>query len=170
MRGLSGKRIWILVLATALAGIGYVGWAVVDGLNAISSLQPGMSELRSPSGGFLYLHRQSYFGKPAELFISRNNDLCEPYDRWHDFKISDPVHGASDSPLLISSSDNSIIVHAPNKPTRPWLSGSPELKLNFDPITAEQYAAYASPDNTSVILPPGWQRVEVPFEHNTCAL
>jgi hypothetical protein len=164
------KRVWMVLLAAALVGVGLYAYFLVHGINGLTSLQPGMIQVHLPSGATASIRRQSYFGKPAELYISQSSDFCQPYDSAHDYKLSDPIHGGAESPLLISYSGDTIIVHGPEKPLPPRKSGPGTFKVGFDQITRKQYEAYASSRANKVTLPAGWQRVEVPFDHNTCAL
>jgi hypothetical protein len=163
------RRIALVVGLLILAGVAFIGCLVVQGLNEVSTLQPGMIELHLPSGATAYLRRQSVFDKPAEVYISASDVFCKPFDRWHDYKMSAPIHGALNSPLLISYSGDTIVVHAPKKPQTPWFSGVASFKVAFQELSLEEYAAYAS-GKSGIELPVGWNRVEIPFGHNTCAL
>jgi hypothetical protein len=160
------------ILSLIVAGIVFwivIGGMIVHGLNEVASLEPGMIELHFPSGAIAYLRRQAYFGKPSDLYLSASGDFCKPFDSRYDYKLLDPIHGAPDSPLLISYSGDSIVVHAPTKPSSPWLSPPENFKVEFQKITAERYAGYASSKQSDLPLPTGWLRVDVPFGNNTCA-
>ena len=39
----------------------------------------------------------------------------------------------------------------------------------FQQLSSKDYATYAASDGGSTKLPDGWNRVEIPFGHNTCA-
>ena len=164
------RRIVLVVGLLIVAGVALIGFWLVHALNAAASLQPGMVELRLPSGVTAYLRRQAYFNKSADVYISASGDFCKPFDRWHDYKISEPIHGAADSPLLISYSGNTIVVHAPKRPQSPFFSGPASFKVVFQGLSSDEYAAYAASGTSSIELPTGWNRVEIPFGHNTCAL
>lgn len=164
------RKTVLVVSLLILASVALIGFWLSYAINGVTSLEPGMIELHLPSGATAYLRRQSYFNKPADVYVSASDDFCKPFDRWHDYKMSDPIHGASDSPLLISYSGDTIVVHAPKKPKTPWLSGPASFKVVFQELSSAEYVAYAAPGNNSIELPEGWKRLEIPFGHNTCAL
>ena len=122
------RRIVLVVGLVIFACVALIGFWLVYALNGVASLQPGMIELHLPSGATAYLRRQAVFNKPADVYISASDDFCKPFDRWHDYKMSEPIHGAPDSPLLISYSGDTIVVHAPKKPQTPWFSGPARSK------------------------------------------
>jgi hypothetical protein len=163
------RRIVLVVGLVIFAGVALIGFWLFYALNGMASLQPGMIELHLPSGATAYLRRQAVFNKPADVYISASDDFCKPFDRWHDFKMSEPIHGAPDSPLLISYSGDAIVVHAPKKPQTPWFPGPASFKVVFQRLSSEEYAAYAAIGKSSIELPVGWNRIEIPFGHNTCA-
>jgi hypothetical protein len=163
------RRIVLVVGLVIFAGVALIGFWLSYALNGMASLQPGMIELHLPSGATAYLRRQAVFNKPADVYISASDDFCKPFDRWHDFKMSEPIHGAPDSPLLISYSGDAIVVHAPKKPQTPWFPGPASFKVVFQRLSSEEYAAYAAIGKSSIELPVGWNRIEIPFGHNTCA-
>jgi hypothetical protein len=75
------RRVWkLVIISVAFVAAGIIGAAywVWSGLNKVATLEPGMIELRLPSGAIEYLRRQAYFGKPAEVYISANPDFCAP--------------------------------------------------------------------------------------------
>jgi hypothetical protein len=164
------RRIVLVVGLLIFASVILIGLRLIYEINEVTSLQPGMIELHLPSGATAYLRRQAYFSRPAEVYISATGDFCKPFDRWHDYKMSEPIHGASDSPLLISYSGDTIVVHAPKEPQKPWSSGPSSFKVVFEALSPEKYAAYAASGRSGIELPTGWNRVEIPFGHNTCAL
>ena len=127
-----------------------------------------MVTLYLPSRATAYVRRQSFFGKPAEVYLSGSGDFCAPYDRSHDFKLPDVIHGGIESPLLISYQGNTIILHGPKQLQRPG-QAPPSFNVIYEELTPEMYSAYLGPNQQSVKLPEGWVRVEVPFGHNTCA-
>jgi len=164
------RRTVLVVGLLIVAGLALIGFWLVHALNGVASLEPGMVELRLPSGATAYVRRQAYFNKPADVYISASADFCKPFDLWHDYKMSEPIHGAVDSPLLISYSGDTIVVHAPKKPQTPWFSSPASFKVLFQELSSDEYAAYAASGKSSIELPVGWNRVEIPFGHNTCAL
>lgn len=159
------RKVILIVLAVMVTGAGGFAYLVSRGLNEVAHLEPGMVTLQLPSGATAYVRRQSYFGKPAEVYLSASPDFCAPYSRSHDFKLPDFIHGGVDSPLLISYQDNTIIVHGPKQFQRP---NAPPSSFNvlYEQVTPDVYSAYVGSNR----LPEGWVRVEVPFGHNTCAL
>ncbi len=161
------RRLKVIVIVSAVIVIGAGGFAylVSRGLNEVAHLEPGMVTLQLPSGATAYVRRQSFFGKPAEVYLSASPDFCAPYSRSHDFKLPDFIHGGVDSPLLISYQDNTIIVHGPKQLQRP---NAPPSSFNvlYEQMNPDVYSAYVGSNR----LPEGWVRVEVPFGHNTCAL
>lgn len=106
------RRGIVLNILIAVGVVAAVCW-VWRGLSAAASLQPGMVVLHLPSGATAYLRRQSYFDKPAVVYISSNGDFCAPYDRWHDYKLPQVIQGGPESPLLISYAGDTVIVHSP---------------------------------------------------------
>ncbi|HEX3469864.1 MAG TPA: hypothetical protein VHT28_01655 [Silvibacterium sp.] len=124
-----------------------------------------MITLQLPSGATAYVRRQAFFGKPADVYLSASPNFCAPYDRSHDFKLPDVIHGGIESPLLISYQDNTIILHGPKQLLRPHAAPS-SFNVIYEELTPEVYSAYVGSNQ----LPKGWARVEVPFGHNTCAL
>ena len=159
------RKVILIVLAVMVTGAGGFAYLVSRGLNEVAHLEPGMVTLRLPSGATAYVRRQSYFGKPAEVYLSASPNFCAPYSRSDDFKLPDFIHGGVDSPLLISYQDNTIIVHGPKQFQRP---NAPPSSFNvlYEQLTPDAYSAYVGSNR----LPEGWVRVEVPFGHNTCAL
>ena len=129
-----------------------------------------MVTLHLSSGAAVYLRRQSFFGKPAEVYLSPSGDFCAPYDQSRDFKLPDVIHGGAESPLLISYRGNTIILHGPKQLQRPRQASPSSFDVMYEELTPEVYAAYVGTSEPSLELPKGWTRVEVPFGHNTCAL
>ena len=129
-----------------------------------------MVTLHLPSGATAYVRRQSLFGKPAEVYLSGSADFCAPYDRSHDFKLPDIIHGGIESPLLISYQGNTIILHGPKQLQRPGQPPLSSFNVIYEEMTPEVYSAYVGSNKQSLKLPEGWVRVEVPFGNNTCAL
>ena len=163
------RSLWLVPLLL-LAGVALFGFWLVHALNGMASLEPGMIELHLPSGATAYVRRQAYFNKPADVYISGNNNFCKPSSRLHDYKLPEPIHGAPSSPLLISYSGDTIIVHSPNKPQSPLFSDSSSFKVTFQELSSKDYEAYAAPYGRGIGLPTGWLRIEIPLGHNTCAL
>jgi hypothetical protein len=159
----------LIVLALVTASVVGVGYWVWSGLNAVATLEPGMIELRLPSGAVAYLRRQAYFGKPAVVYISANPSFCAPYDRWHDYKLPLVIHGGPESPVLISYTSNTIVVHSPEPVIEPWFARPSSFSVAFEKITHGAYATYVGISQSAAILPKSWTRVEVRFGHNTCA-
>lgn len=155
----------IIFVAIFVAGIIGAAYWVSTGLNAVATLQPGMVELHLPSGATAYMRRQAYFGKPAKVYISANPDFCAPYDRSHDFKLPDVIHGGTESPLLVSYQGNTVILHGPKHLQQPHAPPS-SFNVIYQELSPEAYSDYVQSNR----LPEGWLRVEVPFGHNTCAL
>jgi hypothetical protein len=153
-----------------LVGIVSFGYLVWHGLNKVATLEPGMIALRLPSGATAYLRRQAYSGKPAEVYISHDGDFCAPYDSSHDYKLPQVIQGGVDSPVLVSFEQNTLVVHAPNQLQQPTQAGTNSVGVAFQQLTLDAYRAYVGVGNSGVALPKGWIRVEIPFEHNTCAL
>jgi hypothetical protein len=79
-----------------------------------------------------YLRRQAYSGNPAEVYISANPRFCASYDRWHDYKLPTVIHGASESPVLISYTGNTVIVHSPEPVVQPWLARPSYFSVMFE--------------------------------------
>ena len=159
--------IFLTVIVAGGAGFAYWVWR---GLNGVANLEPGMVALHLPSGGTAYVRRQSLFGKPAEVYLSESADFCAPYDRSHDFRLPDVIHGGTESPLLISYQGNMIILHGPKKLQWPRRNPPGSFNVTYEELTPEAYSAYVGSNQQSLKLPEGWVRVEVPFGHNTCAL
>jgi hypothetical protein len=164
------RKRWTFVIIFAATGFAIIGYLVWHGLKEVATLEPGMIALQLPSGATAYLRRQAYFGKPAEIYLSANGDFCAPYDRWHDYKLPEVIQGGSESPVLISYSGNTVIVHSPKQLKRPWLAGPSSFIVAFQQLTPEAYSEYAGAGRSAAGLPSGWMRVEVPFGHNLCAL
>ena len=102
--------------------------------------------------------------------MSESADFCASYDRSHDFKLPDVIHGGTESPLLISYQGNVIILHGPKQIQRPGQAPPSSFNMIYEELTPEVYSAYVGLNQQSQKLPEGWSRVEVPFDHNTCAL
>jgi hypothetical protein len=149
------RRIALVVSLLILASVALIGFWLVSAFNGVASLEPGMIELHLPSGATAYLRRQAYFDKPADVYVSASDDFCKPFDRWHDYKMSEPIHGAPDSPLLISYSGDTIVVHAPKKPQPPRSSGPASFNVAFQELPIEKYVAYAASGKNSIELPEG---------------
>lgn len=164
------RRIIVILLTLIVAGAGGFGYFVWRGLNEVAHLEPGMAALRLPSGATAYVRRQSIFGKPAEVYLSASADFCAPYDRSHDYKLPDVIHGGTESPLLISYHGDTIVLHGPKQLQRPGHVPPSSFNVIYEELTPEVYSAYVGSNQQSVTLPEGWVRVEVPVGHNTCAL
>lgn len=136
----------------------------------MTSLRPGMVVLHLPSGATAYLRRQAHSGKQAEVYISSNGDFCAPYDRWHDYKLPPAIQGGPESPVLISYSGNTVIVHSPEPLRIPWLTQPGAFRVTFQALPPAKYAEYIGTAKGISPLPEKWVRVEIPFGHNTCAL
>lgn len=158
-------KISVIALAVIVVGAGGFAYLVWRGLEEVASLAPGMVVLHSPSGATAYVRRQSFYGKPAEVYVSASPDFCAPYDRLHDFKLPDAIHGGAGSPLLISYQGNTIILHGPKHLQRPYFLPS-SFNVIYEQLTPELYSVYVQSNQ----LPEGWVRIEVPFGHNICAL
>ncbi|HEY4010217.1 MAG TPA: hypothetical protein VGM11_08720 [Acidobacteriaceae bacterium] len=160
--------VWVIIsVAIVIVFLGYWVWRR---LNDVATLEPGVVPLQLPSGATAYLHRQAYSGKPAEVYISANGDLCAHYDEVHDYKLPRAIHGGAESPLLISYQRNTIILHGPKQLQRPEHAPPNSFNVMYEELTPQAYSAYAGSNLQSAKLPEGWVRVEVPFGHNTCAL
>ena len=157
------------IVGVILLAVGVVAW-VWRGLSAAASLQPGMVVLHLPSGATAYLRRQSYFDKPAKVYITSNSDFCAPYDRWHDYKLPPVIQGGPESPVLISYVGNTVIVHSPEPLRRPLLARPRGFNVSFQALSPAKYAAYVRTSDGTVELPESWVSLEIPFGHNTCAL
>lgn len=157
----------VAFVAAGIIGVTYWAWS---GLNAVANLEPGMVELHLPSGAVAYLRRQAYFGKPAEVYLSANPSFCAPYDRWHDYGLPQIIQGGHESPVLISYTGNTVVVHSPEPVVEPRLARPSSFSVTFEKLTPEAYATYVGIGHSTVELPKSWTRVEVPFGHNTCAL
>jgi hypothetical protein len=155
----------VLVAAALAAAAAYLLYAA----NEISTGRMGAAEITLPSGKTVWLRRQSYAHTPDHLYISGNDDYCAPYSVWHDYKLSPPITGDAASPVIVSFDGDAIVVHAPDKPRFPWLAPI-SLKVEFQRVTPSEYAAYVARASDSDGLPAGWQRIEVPFGHNTCSM
>lgn len=158
-------KIIVIALAVILVGAGGFVYLVQRGLDEVAHLAPGMVALHLPSGATAYVRRQSFYGKPAEVYVSASPDFCAPYDRSQDFKLPDAIHGGSESPLLISYQGNTIILHGPKQLQRPHTPPN-SFNVIYQELSPEAYSAYAQTSR----LPKGWVRVDVPFGHNTCAM
>lgn len=166
------RRIWKLaIILVAFAAAGFIGAAywVWSGMNTLASLEPGMVALNLPSGVTAYLRRQAYSGKPAVVYISANPSFCAPYDRYHDYKLPLAIHGDPESPVFLSYTDNTIVVHSPEPPIGPSFAQPSSFSVTFEKLTPEAYATYIGSGQSTAELPKSWTRVEVPFGHNTCA-
>ena len=164
------RKIIVIILTVIVAAATGFAYLVGRGLNEVANLEPGMITLHLPSGATAYVRRQSFFGKPAEVYLSATGEFCAPYDRSHDFKLPDVIHGGAESPLLISYQGNTIILHGPKQLQPPRLAPPSSFNVMYEELTPEVYAAYVGASRQSLELPKGWVRVEVPFGHNTCAL
>jgi hypothetical protein len=160
------RRILVIILTVIVAGSGGFAYLVWRGVNEVAHLTPGMVTLHLPSGATAYVRRQSFFGKPAEVYLSASDDFCAPYDRSHDFRLPDVIHGGTESPLLVSYQGNTIILHGPKELKQPRNAAPSSFNVIYKELTAAAYSAYVGSNQ----LPEGWVRVEVPFGHNTCAL
>lgn len=159
------RRLIAIILTVIVVGVGGLAYFLWQGLNEVAHLEPGMIALQLPSGATAYVRRQAFFGKPANVYLSASADFCAPYDRSHDFKLPDVIHGGIESPLLISYQGDTIILHGPKQLLRPHAAPS-SFYVIYEELTPELYSAYVGSNQ----LPKGWARVEVPFGHNTCAL
>jgi len=168
------RRKIIVIILTALtvivAGAGGFAFLVWRGLNEVAHLEPGMVALHLPSGATAYVRRQSFFGRPAVVYLSASEEFCAPYNSSHDFKLPDIINGGAESPLLVSYQGNTVILHGPRQLQRPWLAAPNSFNVRYEELTPEVYAAYVGANRQSLDLPKGWVRVEIPFGHNTCAL
>jgi hypothetical protein len=163
------RTIVILLTVTVVSAAGFA-FFVWRGLNEVAHLEPGMVTLHLPSGATAYVRRQSLFGKPADVYLSASADFCAPYDRSHDFKLPDVIHGGTESPLLISYQGSTVILHGPKQLQLPGQAPRSSFYVIYEELTPEAYSAYVGLNPQSLKLPEGWVRVEVPFGHNTCAL
>lgn len=163
------RPVIVIILTFLLAGAGAFAYLVWQGLNQVANLEPGMVTLQLPSGATAYVRRQSFFGKPAEVYLSASPNFCAPYDRSHDFKLPDLIHGGTESPVLISYQGNTIILHGPKQLQQPTHAPT-SFNVIYEQLTPEVYAAYVGSNEQFARLPDGWVRVDVPFGHNTCAL
>ena len=159
------RKVIVIILTVIVVGAGGFAYLVWRGLNEVAHLEPGMITLQLPSGATAYVRRQAFFGKPADVYLSASPNFCAPYDRSHDFKLPNVIHGGSESPLLITYQGNTIILHGPKQLLRPRAAPS-SFNVIYEELTPEMYSAYVGSNQ----LPRGWARVEVPFGHNTCAL
>ena len=159
------RKVIVIILTVIVVGAGGFAYLVWRGLNEVAHLEPGMITLQLPSGATAYVRRQALFGKPADVYLSASPNFCAPYDRSHDFKLPNVIHGGSESPLLITYQGNTIILHGPKQLLRPRAAPS-SFNVIYEELTPEMYSAYVGSNQ----LPRGWARVEVPFGHNTCAL
>ena len=164
------RKGWALAIILVAVGIVCAAYLVWSGLNAVATLEPGMVELHLPSGPTVYLRRQAYSGKPAEVYISSNPDFCAPYDRKHDYKLPPRIQGGPDSPVLISYAGNTVIVHSPEPVVQPSLAQPNSFIVMFEQLTPEAYAVYVKNGHAAADSATSWTRQEVPFGHNTCAL
>jgi hypothetical protein len=159
------RTVIVIVLAVVLAGAGVFAYLVSRGLDQVAHLEPGMVTIQLPSGVTVYVRRQSFFRKPAEVYLAASPDFCAPYDRSHDFKLPEVIHGGIESPLLLSYQGNAITIHGPKELQRPQYPPS-SFSVLYEELTSEAYSGYVRSNQ----LPAGWMRIEVPFGHNTCAL
>jgi hypothetical protein len=159
-----------ILLTVIVTGCAFFAYLVWRGLNEVAHLEPGMVTLHLPTGATAYVRRQSLFGKPAEVYLSESGEFCAPYDRSHDFKLPDVIQGGTESPLLISYQGNTVILHGPKQIQRPGQAPPSSFNVIYEELTPEVYSAYVGSNQQSLNLPEGWERVEVPFGHNTCAL
>jgi hypothetical protein len=164
------RKIIVILLTVIVAGAGGFAYFIWRGMNEVAHLEPGIVTLHLPSGATAYVRRQSLYGKPAEVYLSESADFCAPYDRSHEFKLPDVIHGGAESPLLISYQGDTIILHGPKQLQRPRQVSPSSFNVIYEELTPEVYSAYVGSNQQSVQLPEGWVRVEVPFGHNTCAL
>jgi hypothetical protein len=166
------RKIWKLaIILVAFAAAGFIGVAywVWSGMNALASLQPGMVALNLPSGVTAYLRRQAYSGKPAVIYISANPSFCAPYDRYRDYKLPLMIRGDPQSPVFISYTDDTIVVHSPEPPIDLSSTQPSSFSVTFEKLTPEAYTNYVGKGRNATELPKSWKRVEVPFQNNTCA-
>jgi len=166
------RKIWkltIILVAFVAAGIIGMAYWVWSGMNALTSLEPGMVELNLPSGVTAYLRRQAYLGKPAVVYISANPSFCAPYDRYHDYKLPLVIHGGPESPVFISYTNNTIVVHSPEPLIGPSFAQPSSFSVTLEKLTPEAYATYVGNGRSTNELPKSWTRVEVPSGNNTCA-
>jgi hypothetical protein len=124
-----------------------------------------MTSISLPSGATVWLRRQAYAHTPEHLYLSENPSYCAPYDSGRDFKLSPSTTGSVSLPLLISFSGNTVIVHTSGQPGNPWLHRPKTFDVRYERLSPLDAAA-AKQDR----LPVGWQRIEVPWGHNTCSL
>ena len=164
------RRTIVIFMTVIMAGGACLAYLVWRGLNEVAHLEPGMVTLHLPGGATAYVRRQSLFRKPAEVYLSESADFCAPYDRSHDFKLPNVIHGGIESPLLISYQGNTIILHGPKQLQQPRHAPPSYFNVIYEELTPEQYSAYVGSNQQPLKLPEGWVRVEVPFGHNTCAL
>jgi hypothetical protein len=157
----------LIVVACGGLALAYEIYRAVD---EMGRWEVGMATIELPSGSKVYLRRQAIYPGAAELYLSESDDYCAPYDRRHDYKLSSPVQGGTDTPLLVSLVGSTIVVHAPEPPATPWFTKAATFSVRFEKISEENYSAYAVAKAAGPRLPGGWQRIEVPFGHNTCAL
>jgi hypothetical protein len=151
----------VMTVALIFAAGGFFYYAATEAATG----QMGMSEIVLPSGRTLWLRRQSYAHTPEQLYISPGDDYCAPYRHGHDWRMPDGITGSPEDPLLVSFSSDSLIVHAPGKPTAPWFTGFNGIHIEFAPISDSDYRRYVAGT-----LPTGWKRIEVEWGHNTCSL
>jgi hypothetical protein len=135
---------------------------VVQGTSELHFLEVGMVELHLSSGATAYLQRRTVLGRPAELYLSSSYDYCAPYDHWHDYKLPAPLTGVEASPLVITMSGDALIVHGPNRPTGPWLSGPKDFRVQFSPMSLSDYSALAAKRSARNEELGDLSRVEVP--------
>ncbi len=163
------RAIVSVVIVTMAIGAVLFGFYIYRGMEQMGNWEVGMQEIRLPSGATAYLRRQADYPADGELYLSENSDYCAPYDSWHDYKLSNIIHGAPNSPLFISLSGDTVVIHTPGKPHSPWFSPPRTFKVKFEQISSQTYAA--SIDAHPADQPSShWQRVEVPLGQNSCAL
>jgi hypothetical protein len=113
------KRTLIVIVSAFLLAAGAFAYLVSRGLDQVAHLKPGMVTLQLPSGATVYVRRQSFAGKPAAVYLSESPSFCAPYDRSHDFKLPEVIHGGIESPLPLSYQGNAITFHGPKELQRP---------------------------------------------------
>ncbi len=162
------RAIVSVVIAMAIGAV-LLGFYIDRGMEQMGNWEVGMQEIRLPSGATAYLRRQADYPDDGELYLSENSDYCAPYNSWHDYKLPDIIQGAPDSPLFITLSGDTVTIHTPGKLHSPWFSPPRTFKVKFEQISSQTYSAFTdahSGDRPSSY----WQRVEVPFGQNSCAL
>lgn len=148
----------VIILAIVVAAAGGFAYLVRRGLIEVAHLEQGMITLQLPSGATAYVRRQSFFGMPADVYLSASPDFCAPYDRSNDFKLPNVIHGGPESPLLVSYNGDTIILHGPRQLQPPHVLAN-SFNVIYEQLTPETYSAYVGSNK----LPEGWVRVEVPI-------